>query len=131
MPGGLDRPFPPENRPLWEDFLTYSGAVLISEFPFGTAASALTLRKRNKLIVAFARGVLVGQSSTEGGAMNAYRFALEQRKPIATFAADSTPDTSGNALIAAKRRPRDAVFPSDCPDPEAYQGWLLQLSSST
>ena len=56
----------------------HTGA-LVSEFPFGTAASSLTLRKRNKLIVAFAQGVLIGQSSAKGGAMNAYRFALEQR----------------------------------------------------
>jgi predicted Rossmann fold nucleotide-binding protein DprA/Smf involved in DNA uptake len=78
MPGGLDRPFPPENRSLWEDFLSYPGAAFVSEFPFGTRASSLTLRKRNKLIVAFARAVLVSQSSADGGAMNAYRFAAER-----------------------------------------------------
>ena len=59
----------------------------MSELGFGVRASALTLRKRNKLIVAFARGVLVAQSAKDGGAMNAYRFAVEQKKPVATFAA--------------------------------------------
>lgn len=131
MPGGLDRPFPPENRSLWEHFLKYPGAVLVSEFPFGTAASALTLRKRNKLIVAFAHGVLVAQSSAKGGAMNAFRFALEQKKPLATFAADSMPDTSGNALIAATGGPQDVVFATHTTDSEMYQRWLLRLSSST
>src|SRR2546422_3011738 len=74
MPCGLDRPFPPENRDLWDRVLKDEGGVFISEFPFGTRASSLTLRRRNKLIVAAALGVLVSQSSTTGGAMNAYRF---------------------------------------------------------
>jgi predicted Rossmann fold nucleotide-binding protein DprA/Smf involved in DNA uptake len=59
MPGGLDRPFPPENRPLWNSLLEYSSVSFVTESSFGTSASSLTLRKRNKLIVAFSRGVLV------------------------------------------------------------------------
>ena len=101
MPCGLDRPFPPENKELWAELLDYGGAVAVSEFPFGTAASALTLRKRNKLIVSFALGVLVSQSSAKGGAMNAYRFGKEQKKPVATFEPDGTDQTSGNAQIAS------------------------------
>lgn len=138
MPGGLDRPFPPENRGLFDELLGYEGCVFVSEFPFGTAASSLTLRKRNKLIVAFALGVLIGQSSLRGGAMNAYRFALEQRKPVATFTPDGGPDTSGNYFIveeAQRRRPEfesplPPAFPAH-PDPEEWTRWLRALSSST
>src|SRR5205814_2648333 len=128
MPCGLDRPFPPENRRLWDEFLRYPGAVFVSELGFGARASALTLRKRNKLIVAFARGVLVAQSAKDGGAMNAYRFAVEQKKPVATFAADAAADTSGNRLIADE--PWTKTLPGDT-DPEAYETWLRELSSST
>jgi DNA protecting protein DprA len=88
MPCGLDRPFPPENKQFYETLKEYPKAVIVSEFSFGTAASALTLRKRNKLIVAFALGVMLSQTSEKGGAMNAFRFAVEQRKPVATFAPD-------------------------------------------
>jgi DNA protecting protein DprA len=131
MPGGLDRPFPPENRQLWETFLNYSGSVLISEFAFGTGASALTLRKRNKLIVACALGVLVSQSSKTGGAMNAYRFALEQSKPIATFASDSTADSAGNEFITREPKAHAVALPlteDQLPTPAGE--WLQQLSSS-
>ena len=38
MPCGLDRPFPPENRGLWNSLIGYPGATMVSEFPFGTAA---------------------------------------------------------------------------------------------
>lgn len=129
MPGGLDRPFPPENRPLWDELLRYSGAAFVSELGFGARASALTLRKRNKLIVAFAKGVLVAQSAKDGGAMNAFRFAVEQKKPVGTFAADDAADTSGNRLISAESW--TTTLPGNRPDPEAYAEWLRQLSSST
>lgn len=134
MPCGLDRPFPPENRPLWEALLQFPLAVFVSEYAFGTRASRLTLRKRNKLIVAFARGVLISQSSSIGGAMNAFRFALEQRKPVAIFEPDSTDATSGNRQIAEMIAQKDLlgihrVF-RRASDKEAYEGWLRELSSS-
>ena len=128
MPSGLDRPFPPENRGLWSEFAEYQGAVMVSEFPFGTAAASLTLRKRNKTIVALALGVLIGQSSATGGAMNAFRFALEQHKPVATFAGNGREDTSGNEKVAAEESGTE--FPAFHPDEGAWTAWLATLSSS-
>ncbi|MBV9925678.1 MAG: DNA-processing protein DprA [Acidobacteria bacterium] len=130
MPGGLERPFPPENKHLWEDLLASDKAAFVTEFGFGVRAAALTLKKRNKLIVAFAKGVLVGQSAASGGAMNAYRFSREQHKPVATFAEDGSDDTSGNKLIAEEKKPGDEIFPSGISDLTAYKRWLHQLSSS-
>ena len=131
LPGSLERPFPPENKPLWERLLTYEGAAMVSEAPFGTRASSLLLRKRNKLIVAFALGVLVSQTAAGGGAMNAYRFAAEQRKPIATFADDGAKDTMGNQVIAEDEKNQVSVLPSDPSSQEIWRQWLLKLSSST
>ncbi|TDO57350.1 DNA recombination-mediator protein A [Kribbella sp. VKM Ac-2571] len=128
MPSGLDRPFPPENRVLWQRFSEYPGAVLVSEFPFGTAAASLTLRKRNKTIVGLALGVLIGQSSYKGGAMNAYRFAREQHKPTAAFAPDGTDSTSGNQAIIDDGG--GTGFSASVPDEVAWGSWLKQLSSS-
>ena len=130
MPCGLDNVFPPENRGLWESFLADGNAVFATEFGFGQRASSLLLRKRNKLIVAFTQGVVVAQSAVDGGAMNAYRFASEQRKPVAAFAADGSPDTSGNEAIA--NDPRTGCFALGATDGEAeYEAWLRRLSSST
>ena len=128
MPCGLDKVFPPENRMLWEELLAYEGATFVSEFGFGQRASSLRLRKRNKLIVAFAQGVLVAQSATDGGAMNAYRFGRDQKKPVATFSADGSSDTTGNAAIVAAARTRDVNFELK-PDGSAYEKWLDGLSS--
>ncbi len=119
---GLDRPFPPENKPLWREFLDYPGAVLVSEFPFGTAASAPTLSKRNKTIVGLSHGALIGQATE--GAMYAFRFAQEQHKAVATFAADGTAETSGNAVIT---RSSGTTFPVDHIDSQAWASWLDSL----
>jgi len=128
MPCGLDKCFPPENRPLWEELLAYSGAAFVSEFGFGQRASSLHLRKRNKLIVAFAQGIMVVQSAVDGGAMNAYRFGLEQKKPIATFKADGLKDTSGNAVIVQDPRTLAVAF-EPTSDESEYKTWLHRLSS--
>ena len=127
MPCGLDLVFPPENRGLWEELLAHPGAVFVSEFGFGLRASSLLLRKRNKLIVAFAQGILVAQSAGSGGAMNAYRFGREQKKWVATFKTDGSDDTSGNALIEKDDRTGGFAF-----DPNGnmkeYKTWLRKLS---
>lgn len=126
LPNGLDRPFPPENSALWDDLLAYPGAVMVSEFPLGRGADTLTLRKRNKLIVAFSLGVLVSQSSTAGGAMNAFRFGVEQHKPIVTFTADGTEATSGNAAIEKDPKAKATALGDD----EAHwRTWLAGLCS--
>ncbi len=123
LPGGVDRPFPPENDNLWNQLLEYPGAVMMSEFAFGTGASKLTLRKRNKLIVACARAIFVSQSALNGGAMNAYRFAREQKKLVATCETDCREDTSGNAKIGEELRQDDALFTADTSGQE-FVDWL-------
>lgn len=124
MPCGLDRPFPPENKELWKEFANSKNAVFLSEFPFGTGANSLNLRKRNKLIVASSVGVLVSQSSTKGGAMNAYRFAIEAKKPVATFVDDGTEDTSGNKFIADAKNQNSILTV----DKAGMEQWLYKLS---
>ena len=130
MPCGVDLVFPPENRTLWYELLDSGRAVFVSEFALGRRAESLTLRKRNKLIVAAAQGVLVGQTSKSGGAMNAFRFGLEQKKPVATFEADGTDGTSGNREIIESAKGHVSVLPASGAL-EGYQRWLSGLCSST
>lgn len=128
MPCGLDKVFPPENRGFWEELLIDPNAVFVSEFGFGHRASSLLLRKRNKLIVSFSQAVLVAQSAANGGAMNAYRFGREQRKPVATFKSDGSEETTGNEIIEADERTGGFAFPlSACPS--SFGSWLKRLSS--
>lgn len=126
MPCGLEYVFPPENFELWESMLADSRAAFVSEFRFGIRASSLALRKRNKLIVAFVQGVLVAQSADNGGAMNAYRSAREQRKHLATFTGDGSEETTGNVVIGCDSRVgRFGLEPSL--EKTEYIEWLQKL----
>ena len=130
MPCGVDLVFPPENRKLWHELMDSGQAVFLSEFALGRRAGSLTLRKRNKLIVAAAQGVLVGQTSKSGGAMNAFRFGLEQKKPVATFEPDGTDATSGNKEIMESTKGTTLALPAT-PEIEDYRRWLHELSFLT
>jgi hypothetical protein len=57
--------------------------------------------------------------------MNAFRFAVEQRKPVATFASDGTGRTSGNSQIGDAAKANTTVL-SD--DEESWRRWLARLS---
>ena len=73
-------------------------------------------------------------AALSGGAMNAYRFACEQHKPAATFAADDSAETGGNRLIVeAAGRPGSLAAQADLVglrDKGQWQEWLCALSSS-
>jgi DNA processing protein len=127
LPCGVDLSFPPENKDLHDQLLRSQNAVFISEFGMGIRAGRLTLQKRNKLIVATSRGVLVGQTSDKGGAMNAFRAGVEQRKSVTTFAPDGTPATNGNLKIAEEHKVHTIAFPAT-PSPKAWKSWLAELS---
>ena len=129
MPCGVDLIFPPENKPLWYKLQAYGDATFVSEFRFGRRASSLSLRKRNKLIVSFAEGVLVAQSSIKGGAMNAYRSGKEQKKPIATFCPDGGDDASGNLAIIHDLNANITTF-NLSQNSAQFDSWLNLLSSS-
>lgn len=61
--------------------------------------------------------------------MNAYRFAIEQKKPIATFMHESSEDTSGNRLITTEKN-YSSVTVFSGPQLAEFERWLRGLSYS-
>lgn len=57
--------------------------------------------------------------------MYAFRFAQEQHKPVATFAADGTDETGGNTTITKKG---GTTFSADQSDHRARRSWLDSLN---
>ena len=80
---GVDISYPLENLPLKKE-IEERGAV-VSEYPFGTKVQEFMLKKRNKITVGLSKFVLITQTSEKGGTMNAYRAAVEQKKPVGVF----------------------------------------------
>jgi DNA processing protein len=75
---GPDIVYPSDSRNIYEK-ISEKG-LIISEFPFGSKIDDWKLQKRNKTIVAASLAVFVVQSSEKGGAMNAVKACIEQKK---------------------------------------------------
>jgi len=78
---GLDQPYPKDCWPLLQRMLDTGGAVL-SELPFGTAPRPGNFPRRNRLIAALSRAVLVIQATRKSGTMNTVGWALSLGREI-------------------------------------------------
>ena len=78
-----------------------AGGALVSDFPLGTRPATWTFPRRNRLISAFARGVLVIQAATRSGSLITARCAGDQGRDV--WAVPGAPEDSrargANALI--------------------------------
>ena len=99
---GADVVYPRENKAIYERILQ-QGAVF-SQYPFSTRPSAAHLQRRNKLTVGFSAAVVIIQTGVKGGTMNAYRAALDEKKPVFVYAPRDIEgdEWGGNRLILDK-----------------------------
>jgi len=72
---GLDRPYPPDALPLLAEIAAAGGAV-ITEFPFGMTPQAGNFPRRNRVLAALCRAVVVVQATRKSGSMNTVAWAL-------------------------------------------------------
>ena len=87
MAGGLDRPYPPENRALIEQ-MTERGAV-ISEMPFGYEPRGRDFPRRNRIVSGLSLATLVVEAARRSGSLITARFAQDQGREV--FAAPGSP----------------------------------------
>lgn len=79
--GGLDRPYPPENKPLMRRILDHGGCLL-SEMPFGWTARAADFPRRNRLVAGLADGLLVVEAALRSGSLITARLAREMERLV-------------------------------------------------
>ena len=78
--GGVDVPFPPRNRYLYEDVA--AAGALISEYPPGTRHDGWHFPQRNRILSGLCLGVLAVECRLTGGTMSTVTRALEQDRDI-------------------------------------------------
>lgn len=97
---GIERAYPDEHAPLFEELLARGGA-LVTQFPPGTPPVPRNFHVRNRTIAWLAQAVLVTQASDDSGAMSTASAALELKRPVFAVPGDVTQrlSTGVNQLI--------------------------------
>lgn len=88
LAGGIDMPYPPENRQLYLDIADQGGA-LITEMPFGWEPRAKDFPRRNRLIAGLALGLVVVEAAKRSGSLISARLAGEMGRIV--FAVPGSP----------------------------------------
>lgn len=89
---GIDVVYPPENGALHQALR--EGGAIISEFPMGTPPLAENFPRRNRIISALSRGVVVVEAGEGSGSLITARYALEQGRDV--FAVPGNVNQSGS-----------------------------------
>ncbi|KQT48833.1 DNA processing protein DprA [Aureimonas sp. Leaf454] len=86
--GGLDRPYPRENRPLMRRIVD-GGGCLVSEMPFGWEPRAIDFPRRNRIVAGLSLGLLVVEAAMRSGSLISARLAGELGRLV--FAVPGSP----------------------------------------
>lgn len=98
--GGLDRPYPPQNKPLMRRIVD-GGGCLVTEMPFGWEPRAVDFPRRNRIVVGLSLAVLVIEASLRSGSLISARLGGEMGRLV--FAVPGSPlearSAGTNALL--------------------------------
>ena len=98
MPCGLDMVVPSENTGLFLQMID-NGSLAISEYPIGHAPTKATYVERDRLQSGIADGLIVLETTEDGGTMHAVRKAAELHRPIGCLSPDIVEQTGNRMLI--------------------------------
>ena len=74
LAGGLDRPYPPQNLPLYQA-IPEQGGALISEMPMGAEPGSRDFPRRNRIIAGLSLGLIVVEAAKRSGSLISARMA--------------------------------------------------------
>lgn len=89
LPSGLSNLSPKSNRRLFADIVE-NGGLLVSEYPPDCGVRRYHFRRRNRLMAAMSRGVLVLRAAKKSGTMLTVEAARKLERPLAAM--PGTPD---------------------------------------
>ncbi|OYR14877.1 DNA-processing protein DprA [Brucella thiophenivorans] len=88
LAGGLDRPYPPENLPIYRA-IPENGGALITEMPMGAEPRSKDFPRRNRIIAGLSLGLIVVEAAERSGSLISARMAGEIGRTV--FAVPGSP----------------------------------------
>ena len=82
LAGGLDRPYPAGNIPLFHKICLHG--CIMSEYPPGTPSMSWMFPQRNRIISGISNALLVVEAPARSGALISARHAMEQGRDVFT-----------------------------------------------
>lgn len=98
MPCGLDMVVPSENTGLFLQMID-NDSLAISEYPIGNPPTKASYVERDRLQAGIADGLIVLETSEDGGTMHAVRKAAELQRPIGCLSPDIVEQPGNQMLI--------------------------------
>ncbi len=102
LPGGLNSIYPKQNEKLAERIVE-TGGCIISEYVSYMKPQKYTFVERDRLQSGVSQGVIVIETTENGGTMHTVEFALRQYRRLAAYSALLVNNASGNAIIERKK----------------------------
>ncbi len=101
LPTGIDKMYPWQHERLAMQMVGAPGCGLVTDYPTGTAPVALNFLRRNRIIAALTRAVIVVESKTKGGSLMTARYAVEYGRDVYALPgrADDLRSAGCNSLI--------------------------------
>lgn len=101
LPTGIDKIYPWHHERLAMQMVGTPGCGLVTDYPMGTAPVALNFLRRNRIIAALARAVVVVESKSQGGSLMTARYAVEYGRDVHALPgrADDLRSAGCNSLI--------------------------------
>lgn len=98
LPGGLNQIYPKQNEKLAERIVD-AGGCLISEYPPNVKPQKYTFVERDRIQSGVSQGVLVIETTSEGGTMHTANAAISQARRLAVYASALLKNATGNQLL--------------------------------
>ena len=84
MPCGLDMVYPNKNRDLFKRIIDNNGCI-ISEYPPDQTVSKYRLIERDRLQSALSEGIIVIETTENGGSLHTVNYAFDQNKIVSCY----------------------------------------------
>ena len=101
LPTGIDKIYPWQHERLAMQMVGTPGCALVTDYPMDTAPVALNFLRRNRIIAALVRAVVVVESKSKGGSLMTARYAVDYGRDVHALPgrADDLRSAGCNSLI--------------------------------